>query len=48
MHLSKKEQAFCQFLSSFLKSILNFEHFEKQDDHHSLCIFESKDWELCV
>ena len=28
--LSKKQQAFSQFFSAFLKSTLNFEHFQKR------------------
>ena len=28
--LSQKQQTFSQFFSSFLKSILNFEHFQKK------------------
>ena len=33
--LSPKQKNFSQFLSSFLKSTLNFEHFQKKDDPHS-------------
>ena len=29
MHLSQKQKTFSQFFSSFLKSSLDFEHFEK-------------------
>ena len=35
--LSQKKKTFSQFFSSFLKPILNFEHFEKRDDPHSRC-----------
>ena len=28
--VSQKEKTFCQFLSAFLKSTLNFEHFQKK------------------
>ena len=33
--LSRKQKAFSQFFSSFLKSSLNLEHFQKKDDPHS-------------
>ena len=36
--LSQKEKTFSQFVVAFLKSILNFEHFQKKDDPHSRCI----------
>ena len=36
--LSLKQKCFSQFFSAFLKSTLNFEHFQKQDDPHSRCI----------
>ena len=35
MLLSRKQKTFSQFFSSFLKSTLNFEHFQKKDDPHS-------------
>ena len=38
--LSQKQKTFSQFFSSFLKSTLNFEHFQKKDDPHSRCISE--------
>ena len=38
--LSQKQKTFSQFFSSFLKSALNFEHFQKKDDPHSPCISE--------
>ena len=38
--LSQKQKAFSQIFSSFLKSTLNFEHFQKKDDPHSRCISE--------
>ena len=31
MQLSKKPNAFCQFFIAFLKSKLNFEHFERKE-----------------
>ena len=33
--LSQKQNTFSQFFSAFLKSTLNFEHFQKKDDPHS-------------
>ena len=33
--LSQKHVAFSQFFFAFLKSTLNFEHFQKKDDPHS-------------
>ena len=35
MLLSQKQKSFSQFFSSFLKSSLNLEHFQKKDDPHS-------------
>ena len=45
MHLSQKEKNFSQFFSAFSESALNFEHFQKEDDPHSLCISEITDHE---
>ena len=36
--LSQKQKTFSQFGSAFLKSTLNFEHFQKKDKPHSRCI----------
>ena len=36
--LSLKQKTFSEFLSTFFKSTLNFEHFEKRDDRYSRCI----------
>ena len=36
--LYQKQKAFSQFFAAFLKSTLNFEHFQKKDDPHSRCI----------
>ena len=36
--LYQKRNYFSQFFSAFLKSTLNFEHFQKKDDPHSRCI----------
>ena len=38
--LAQKEKTFSRFSSSFLKSRLNFEHVQKNDDPHSGCISE--------
>ena len=35
MQLSRKQKTFSDFFSAFLKSSLNFEHFQKKDDSHS-------------
>ena len=40
MQLSKKLKTFPQFFLAFSKSRLNFEHFQKKDDAHSLFISE--------
>ena len=36
--LSQKQKAFSEFFSAFLKSTLNFEHFQKEDHPHSRII----------
>ena len=38
--LSQKQKTFSRIFSSLLKSTLNFEHFQKEDDPHSRCISE--------
>ena len=38
--LPQKEKTFSEIFSSFLKSTLNFEHFQQEDDAHSRCISE--------
>ena len=38
MQLSQKLKTFSEFFSAFSKSRLNFEHFQKKDDAHSLFI----------
>ena len=45
IHLSKKQTNFSEFFSPFFESALNFEHFQKKDDPHSLCISEITDHE---
>ena len=41
--LSKKIKSFSEFFEAFLKSILNFEHFQGIDDPHRQCNSEIKD-----
>ena len=41
----KNKNIFSQFFSPFLESAFNFEHFQKKDDPHSLCISEITDHE---
>ena len=41
VRLSQKQKAFPGFFSAFSKSKLNFEHFHKKDDPHSLFIYDS-------
>ena len=36
--LSQKQKNLSRFFFAFLKSTLNFEHFQKKDDPHSRCI----------
>ena len=43
MELSQKQKTLSHFFSLFLKSTLNFEHFQKKDDPHSLCVSEITD-----
>ena len=38
MLLSRKQIIFSAIISSFLKSSLNLEHFQKKDDPHSSCV----------
>ena len=35
MQLSQKQKSFSEFFCAFLKSSLNFEHFQKKHDSHS-------------
>ena len=41
MQLSQKVNTSSQFFPAFSKSSLNFEHFQKKDDPHSLFICEA-------
>ena len=43
MHVSQKKFFFSQFFCAFLKSTLNFEHFQQKDDPHNLYISEITD-----
>ena len=38
IQLSQKQKTFYEFFLAFLKSIIHFKHFPKNDDPHSLCI----------
>ena len=40
MRVLQKQKGFALFFLAFSKSILNFEHFQKKDDTHSLLISE--------
>ena len=40
MELSEKQNSFSEFVSAFLKYILNFEKFQKKDDRHNWCILQ--------
>ena len=41
IQLSQKLKTFSEFFSAFSKSRLNFEHFQKKDDAHTLFICEA-------
>ena len=43
MQLSKKPKWFCSIFIAFLESTLNFEHFERKNEPHSLSISETID-----
>ena len=45
MQLSQKQIIFSDLFAQFLKSGLNFEYFEKKDDHRSFCISDITDSE---
>ena len=45
MQLSQKQETSSQFFFGFLKSRLNFEHFQKKDDSHRSNISEITDSE---
>ena len=46
--LFQKQKTFSQLLDAFLKSRLNFKHFESEHDPHTFCIFEVTDSENVV
>ena len=48
MALSHKKITFSQFFAPFMKSGLNFEHFDKNDEPHRFCNFEITDCENVV
>ena len=48
MQLFQKQKNFSKFFPSFMKSRLNFEHFQKQDDPHSFCVSEITDSKSAV
>ena len=43
--LSQKRETFSHFFPAFLKSTLDFAHFQKKDDPHSRCISQITDSE---
>ena len=45
MQFSQKQNIFSEFFSWFFECALNFEHFAKKDDPHSLCISKIIDQE---
>ena len=45
MQLPQKQKTFWKFFSAFLKSSLNFAHFQEKDDTHSRGISEIRDSE---
>ena len=47
MQLSNKQKIFSGLFFAFLKSTLNFEHFQKKYDSHSWYISRVTDYEKC-
>ena len=45
MQLSRKQKTFSEFFCAFLKSSLNFEHFQTKDDSHSWGISKITEFE---
>ena len=43
----KKPKIFSELFCASFEFVLNFEHFQKKDDPHSLCISEITDHEIC-
>ena len=48
LQLYQKEKTFSRFLAAFLKSKLNFKHFEKKHISYSFCISEITDSENVI
>ena len=48
MQLSEKTKSSSECFAAFLKSRLNFQHFEKEDDPHKFCFFEVTESENVV
>ena len=48
MQLSQKQKNFSEVFPGFLKSRLNFKHFEPKDQAHTFYIFEVTDSENVV
>ena len=48
IQFSQKQKTFSQILAPFLKSRLNFKHFQLKDDPDRFCIFEVTDSEIVV
>ena len=44
MQLSQKPKTFPEFVAAFLKTSLNFEHFQRKNDSHSWAISEITDY----
>ena len=45
MHLFQKPKIFSEYFCAFFEFVLTFEHFQKKDDPHSLCISNITDHE---
>ena len=48
MQLSQRQETFSQFFSTFIKSPLSFEYFEKRNDPQRFCISDITDFENAV
>ena len=48
MQFSEKKIFFSEFFAEFLKTRLNFEHFEKKVDPHNFCISDTTNCENVV
>ena len=47
LQLSKKQKKLSEFFAVYLKSTLNFEHFEEKDEPDSLRVFEIRGCKSC-